>query len=159
MQPIPGLAPDIDFCAMAKRMKSKEKGVREPSKLALLVADNVLRLMTQKYALHSNRHRALADAAGVSLSTIQRLVLSTPAPNEARLETIEHVAKVFDMEPFQLLIPWDMLVHERYPVPLTGVRGRAQPDLGRVPAPRFSAHDGITQRNTRTTKVRGRKSR
>lgn len=87
---------------MANNMK-----IKEASELSRLVAENVLRLMTQRYALSTNRPKALAAETGLSLSSVQR-VLS--ADGESRLSTIETLAKAFGMPPFQLLVPWDLLV-------------------------------------------------
>jgi len=67
-----------------------------------VLAQNINRLMEQRYKESSNRPRALAVDAGVSLSTVQR-TLSREAG--ASVDTVESFAKVFGLQAYQLLMP------------------------------------------------------
>ncbi len=71
-----------------------------------VLAQNVNRLMDQRYKESSNRPLALSKDAGVSLSTVQR-TLSREAG--ASIDTVELFARVFGLPAFQLLVPWGLL--------------------------------------------------
>lgn len=71
-----------------------------------VLAQNVNRMMEQRYRESSNRPMALAKDAGVSLSTVQR-TLSREAG--ASIDTVESFAKVFGLSAYQMLVPWGLL--------------------------------------------------
>jgi transcriptional regulator with XRE-family HTH domain len=74
--------------------------------LRRIVADNVTALMDERYASEPNktsRQRALARDAGVSLSTVQRIVGSEVG---ASIDNMESLAKVFRVPPAALLTPY-----------------------------------------------------
>lgn len=71
-----------------------------------LLAQNINRLMEQRYKESSNRPMALSKEAGVSLSSVQRTLSRATG---ASVDTLEVFAKVFGLPPFQLLVPWGML--------------------------------------------------
>lgn len=71
-----------------------------------LLAQNINRLMEQRYKESSHRAMALAKEAGVSLSSVQRTLSRETG---ASIDTIESFARVFGLPPFQLLVPWGML--------------------------------------------------
>lgn len=83
-------------------MKGKKKTPKVPGFMRTILAGNVSRLMDHQYRDSSNRPMALAKDAGVSLSTIQR-VLSKESG--ATLDNIEAIAAAFDVSVYQLLIP------------------------------------------------------
>lgn len=91
-----------------------------------MLAQNLNRMMEQRYKERSNRPMALAKDAGVSLSTVQR-VLSREAG--ASIDTLEAFAGVFGLPPFQMIVPWGMLgeiaVAQQQREPLASVRKRA----------------------------------
>ena len=66
------------------------------------LASNVVRLMEQRYRDRPNKPMELAKAAGVTLSTVQRTI---GAKTGASVDTVEMFAKVFGVQPFELLIP------------------------------------------------------
>ena len=67
-----------------------------------VLALNVAQLMELHYKLSTNRPRALARDAGVSLSTVQRIL---SAQTGASLDNVEAVAAAFQLSAYQLLIP------------------------------------------------------
>lgn len=81
---------------------------RAPGQLREVLAQNINRLMEQRYAAVANRSLALAKDAGVSLSTVQR-TLSREA--SATVDVVEAFAKALlpGLPSFQLLVPWGML--------------------------------------------------
>jgi len=87
-------------------MNGQPKKRKVPGEMRELLAQNINRLMEQRYRENSNRPMALAKEAGVSLSTVQR-TLSREAG--ASIDTVEAFAKVFSLPPFQLLVPWGLL--------------------------------------------------
>ena len=87
-------------------MTGLTKRRKTPGELREVLAQNINRLMEQRYQANSNRPLALARDAGVSLSTVQR-TLSREAG--ASVDTLERFSKVFGLPPFQLLVPWGLL--------------------------------------------------
>lgn len=80
-----------------KRRRAKQIG-----KIRKVLARNVLELMEQRYRENPNRPLALAREARLSLSSVQRTM---EARTGASVDTIEAIAKVFRVQPFELLIP------------------------------------------------------
>jgi hypothetical protein len=69
-------------------------------------AQNLARLMDQRYKESTNRPKALAKDTGFSLSSIQRTL---DCETGATVDTIERYGEVFGLPPFQLLVPWGLL--------------------------------------------------
>ncbi len=67
-----------------------------------VLAQNINRLMEQRYAASSNRPMALAKDAGVSLSSVQRTLSRETG---ASIDTVEAFARVFELDAYQLLMP------------------------------------------------------
>lgn len=67
-----------------------------------VLAQNINRLMAQRYKESSNRPLALSKAAGVSLSSVQRTLSRETG---ATVDTVEAFARVFGLSPYQLLMP------------------------------------------------------
>lgn len=67
-----------------------------------VLAENVAALMALHFKESRNRPKALAGKAGVSLSTIQRIL---EARTGATLDNIEAIAEVFELSVYQILIP------------------------------------------------------
>ena len=97
MQPTVGSCTAISF----QRMKGRRKSPKIPGLLRSVVANNVRRLMRDKYAQRDNMPMALAKDAGTSLSTIQRILVGD---HGASIDTLEGVARAFRIEPYQLLL-------------------------------------------------------
>lgn len=85
---------------MAKRGKTRKR--KYPGWIRKIVAQNVRALMDKKYAAERNRPGKLSQDAKVSLSTIQRLLSEDVG---ASIDTIESVARILKVPPFQLLMP------------------------------------------------------
>lgn len=67
-----------------------------------VLARNISRLMEERYRDHRNKPMALAKDAGVTLSTVQRTLSGITG---ASVDTLEVFARVFSVQPFELLIP------------------------------------------------------
>jgi transcriptional regulator with XRE-family HTH domain len=83
-------------------MNGKKKTPKAPGFMRQVLAVNVSKLMEHHYRESGNKPRALAKDAGVSLSTIQRML---KAENGATIDNIEAVASAFRMSAYQLLLP------------------------------------------------------
>jgi transcriptional regulator with XRE-family HTH domain len=83
-------------------MTGKKKTPKVPGIMRQVLARNVRKLMEHHYADNPNRPKALAKDAGVSLSTVQRILA---AENGASLDNIESVALALQVSSYQLLIP------------------------------------------------------
>lgn len=83
-------------------MEGKTKRRKVPGELREVLAQNVNRLMEQRYRENSNRPLALAKDAGVSLSSVQRTLSRETG---ATVDTVESFARVFGLSPYQLLMP------------------------------------------------------
>lgn len=79
-------------------MRRRKKHV---GKVRKVLAHNLKSLMKQRYPDHPNRPLALAKDARISLSSVQRTM---EARTGASVDTIEAIAIVFGVQPFQLLI-------------------------------------------------------
>jgi hypothetical protein len=107
-----------------------------------VLAQNINRLMDQRYKESSNRPMALAKDAGVTLSTVQRTISRETG---ASIDTLEAFAKVFGLAPFQLLVPWGLLGE-------ISVRERPTPTARHQPL--FRGRDRVEHRPARTSKRR-----
>lgn len=67
-----------------------------------VLAANVDRLMAHHFASERNKPMALAKKAGLTLSSVQRVLNES---NSANLDTIERLALAFDLSVYQLLAP------------------------------------------------------
>ncbi len=67
-----------------------------------VVGRNLVRLMKHHYPDSPNRPKALSKDAGVSLSTVQRVI---DGETGATIDLIEALAGAFDLSVYQLLIP------------------------------------------------------
>lgn len=67
-----------------------------------VLAENVAKLMAVAYKGQPNKPKALSIDAGVSLSTVQRILSGASG---ATLDNIEQIAAVFDLSTYQILIP------------------------------------------------------
>lgn len=100
--------PAIGFLAAIRSnaMKGQAKRRKVPGEMREVLAQNVGRMMEERYKEHPNRVLSLARDAGVSLSSVQRVL---GRETGASLDTIEAIAKVFGLPPFQMLVPWGLL--------------------------------------------------
>lgn len=98
MQPTIGSEGEL----LCKRMKGKRKTNKVPGFMRHVLAENVAGLMALHFKESRNRPKALSVRAGVSLSTVQRVL---GAKTGASLDNIEAIAEVFDLSAYQLLIP------------------------------------------------------
>lgn len=83
-------------------MKGKKKTHKAPGIMRKVVARSVRKLMEHHFAESPNRPKSLAIRAGISLSSVQRVLA---ADNGANIETLEAIALALDVSPYQLLIP------------------------------------------------------
>jgi hypothetical protein len=83
-------------------MKGKKKTPKIPGFMRSVLAENVGKLMARAYKGESNRPKALSIDAGVSLSTVQRIIACETG---ATLDNIEQIAAVFDLSTYQILLP------------------------------------------------------
>lgn len=94
---------------------------KTPSELREVLAQNINRLMEQRYKEVGDRPKALAKDAGVSLSTVQRTLSRASG---ATIDTVEAFSRVFGLAPYQLLMPGWLGVAATPPAPSGPVRGR-----------------------------------
>lgn len=83
-------------------MSTTRRKSKVPGFMREVLADNVKRLMVRHYKESGSRPRALAKDAGVSLSTIQRILAREVG---ATIDNIESVAGVFHLSAYQILVP------------------------------------------------------
>lgn len=83
-------------------MKGQKKRPKVAGIMRQVLGRNVKALMNRHYSEHANKPKALAKAAGVSLSTVQRIIA---AEIGASLDNIEAIALALDASTYQLLIP------------------------------------------------------
>jgi DNA-binding Xre family transcriptional regulator len=103
VQPGLGLKSPLFLAAVTTRRTKSQKA---PSPLRELVARTVILLRDRKYrALPTvtDRNKALAKDADVSLSTIQRIV---DAQAGASVDTLDSLAKALEVRPQDLLTPY-----------------------------------------------------
>lgn len=87
-------------------MTRRTKSQKFPSPLRALVARTVVQLRDRKYKTLptvTDRNRALAKEADVSLSTIQRIVDGDAG---ASVDTLDDLAKALEVRPQDLLTPY-----------------------------------------------------
>lgn len=77
------------------------KKVKVSGEVRRVFAENVMRLMFDRFPLSTNRYKALALAAGISLSSVQRATSGETAPN---LDTVEAIAAALKVSPSSLLV-------------------------------------------------------
>lgn len=87
-------------------MKGQTKRHKVPGEMREVLAQNVNRLMEERYKTSRNRPMSLANDAGVSLSSVQRILSRETG---ASIDTVEAVAKVLGLPTFQMLVPWGLL--------------------------------------------------
>ena len=97
-QPAFGFMPRVSFYPM----KQKPKTRKVPGFMRSVLAANMEKLMAHHYAESSNRPKALAQDAGVSLSTVQRIMKQETG---ATLDNLESIAAAFHLSAYQLLLP------------------------------------------------------
>lgn len=90
------------------------KKPRGPGELKRTFAENVRRLMDQKYILSPNKPKSLAMDAGITLSSVQRALGGETSPT---LDTVEVIASALDAK------PESMLVKKNPPSKRTGTHG------------------------------------
>lgn len=83
-------------------MNGQTKKRKTPGEMREVLAQNINRLMDQRYKESSNRPMALAKDAGVSLSSVQRTLSRETG---ASIDTVESFSKVFGLSTYQLLMP------------------------------------------------------
>jgi transcriptional regulator with XRE-family HTH domain len=83
-------------------MNGKKKTPKVPGFMRAVLAENVRALMDAHYRESSNKPKALSKDAGVSLSTVQRILSKEVG---ATIDNIEAISQVFDMSVYQLLLP------------------------------------------------------
>jgi hypothetical protein len=126
MQPRDGGNNAIRFTQMAKKPKAHKPASKEALRLRKQVAENVSLLMARdfppsRFSTSSARERKLAKEAGVSWSTIQRVLAPLKATQRSRRRTVEDIdakdgtgtridtiadlASVFGVRPAELLTP------------------------------------------------------
>lgn len=107
-------------------MTNATRKVRVPGQMRVVLAENVSRRMEERYWNSRNKPMALAKEAGVSLSTVQRLLSKEQATT---IDTIEAVAGVFGLQAFQLLAPWGVLWNQAVPqrTAAAGARSGSRP--------------------------------
>lgn len=83
-------------------MKTGPKKRKVPGFMREVLALNITNLMQQHYRDSPNKPLKLAKEAGVSLSTVQRLINKETG---ATLDNIEAIAAAFQLSAYQLLLP------------------------------------------------------
>lgn len=83
-------------------MKGKKKTPKVPGFMRHILADNAKKLMALHYRDSPNKPMALAKDAGLSLSTVQRILAGQTG---ATLDNIESLAAAFQASAYQMLIP------------------------------------------------------
>jgi transcriptional regulator with XRE-family HTH domain len=86
----------------AHGMTSETRRRKVAGFMRVVLANNVNALMELRFRTSPNKPLALAKRAGISLSSVQR-VLNQQAG--ASIDTIEALAAAFDLSGYQLLIP------------------------------------------------------
>jgi DNA-binding Xre family transcriptional regulator len=83
-------------------MNMGKRGQSRPPAIALrkILAANVRRRMDERYKERGDRPKALAEAAGVTLSTVQRIIKHEIG---ATIDTVDMIAKALRCEPDELL--------------------------------------------------------
>ena len=101
-QPAFGLGTNLK----SKPMKGKPKKRKVGGDVRKTLAENIRELLQERYASSANRPKDLAKDAGVTLSTVQRMM---KAETGASVDNIETVAEALGFEPYMLLMPSPLL--------------------------------------------------
>ena len=83
-------------------MKGKAKTPKTPGILRDVVADNIQALMNVNYRGSENKPLDLANDAGISLSSVQRILNKSVG---ASVDTLERISIALGVSVYQLLIP------------------------------------------------------
>lgn len=121
---------------------------KTPGELREVLAQNVNRLMEQRYRDVTNRALALAKDSGMSLSSVQRTLSREQG---ASIDKVEALAKVLipDLPAFQLLVPWGLLGEIAAPARRDSTPQREPLFRGSAHARRREAR--LSERKRRTT--------
>ena len=87
---------------MNTKTKRSPKKPKVPGVTRHVLADNVRKLLGSKYPTIENKNGALAKDAGISLSSVQRVLQAETGPS---LDNVELLAIAFDVQVYQLLLP------------------------------------------------------
>lgn len=98
--------PQLGFDKESTGMPKKIARIRTAGATAQAAANNIARLMEARYAGCPNKPAALAQDAGVSLSTVQRC---TDGRHSTSVDVLEAIAWALGVQPFELLIEHDAL--------------------------------------------------
>lgn len=91
-------------------MRTGAKRKKLPSQLRVTLAVNLVRLLDHHFPESTNKNKTLSKLAKTSLSTVQRIIAAAD-PDEinksvgATIDKIDAFAEVFDVSPYQLLVP------------------------------------------------------
>jgi len=88
--------------ALFNAMKGKRKTPKIAGFMRVVLADNMRSLMQRRFKDSANLPMSLAKEAGVSLSTVQRILNQDVG---ASLDNIEAIAHALDLAVYQLLLP------------------------------------------------------
>ena len=83
-------------------MNAKTKKLKVPGFMREVVAQNLEALMQSHLKEEGDKFRALSKAAGVSKSTVQRIMSRDVGVS---LDNLEAIAAVFQLSAYQILIP------------------------------------------------------
>src|SRR5688572_23412544 len=97
-QPANGLRLSLAYLPM----KTGPKKRKVPGFMREVLAQNISKLMQHHYRDTPNKPLRLAKEAGVSLSTVQRLINKETG---ASLDNIEAIASAFQLSSYQLMLP------------------------------------------------------
>lgn len=84
---------------MGRPKRPKQVAIR----LRKVLATNILRRMEERYKNIGDKKKALAEHAGVTLSTVQRVTQPERYDNGASIDTLDQLAKALRCEPYELL--------------------------------------------------------
>jgi transcriptional regulator with XRE-family HTH domain len=97
LQPANGFTAALRYTQMGRAKKRKVPGV-----MRQVLAENVRASMEREFAVAANKPKELARAAGVTLSTVQRVL---EADVGASIDNIESIAKALRSSAYDLLRP------------------------------------------------------
>lgn len=103
----PNLSSDTDddpgmSTGEGKAKAEDRKAMKKPSRALVVFSDNLDRLMQHKPGTNSNQKVAALTYGKVSYKTVERIV---KREHEPTLATAEAIAKVFGLQPWQMLVP------------------------------------------------------
>jgi AraC-like DNA-binding protein len=82
-------------------MATKRKRPKYRGRIRVVVSRNVSELMPERFPHHGDKVKALARAAGISRSTVQRVVNASLG---ASIDNVEAIAMALGVMPHELLI-------------------------------------------------------